>query len=148
MSEVIEQRLSPRYPAGVHQVIIGLTKRHHVCGSLVNISRTGALLGTEEKPALHSTIRVRLQYPIPSPWVEATVVRAPANGGVGIAFKHRAIRRCSMARSKAMTFGWPPITSFMRPRWIYRGKTRRSQDWRVRSKDEGVSRLAQLASSG
>jgi hypothetical protein len=88
MSEFVERRLSPRYPAVINQVIIGLSMRHSVGASLVNISRTGALLSIREKPQLHSSIRIRLKYPLRSPWVEARVVRIRDEGGIGIAFVH------------------------------------------------------------
>src|SRR5262249_24680405 len=90
MIVITERRSSPRYPAVDNQVSVYNTQDGQsrlVRASLVNISRTGALLYMQDKVTANATIYLRLIYPIKTNWIKGQVLRRRRGGQVGIRFR-------------------------------------------------------------
>jgi hypothetical protein len=63
------------------------TGRRKVGARLVNISRAGALTVTEETPALHESLWLRIEYPVKTDWIGAVTIRLGQYREVAVRFE-------------------------------------------------------------
>jgi hypothetical protein len=86
-----EQRASPRCEVVKNRSSIEFDApegRRRVSATLVNISRGGALV-VAEKPMLRAApLSLRIESPVRTDWVDATVVRFDPNREIGLHFPH------------------------------------------------------------
>ena len=93
MSLPLERRTSPRCDAVKNRSSIEFATskgRRRTEARLVNISREGALLACEKLPAVSTPVSLRMEWPVRTDWVDATVVRVEPSQQVGLRF----IRGC------------------------------------------------------
>jgi len=64
--------------------VLGDSRRINV--RLVNISRHGALIVAENPPPDEAPMWLRIESPVKTDWVEATIVRRGQNGEIGLRF--------------------------------------------------------------
>ena len=84
-----ERRSSPRFPTVENRVAVHINldgQSRLARASLINISRTGALLYMHDKVAPNATVYLRLEYPIKTNRIKGQVIRRKREGRVGIQF--------------------------------------------------------------
>jgi hypothetical protein len=84
-----ERRDSPRCKVVENQSRLEFAApegRLRVEAKMVNISRGGALLVTQNAPACHASVWIRIESPVKTDWAEATTVRVGRNEEVGVQF--------------------------------------------------------------
>ena len=85
-----ERRSCPRFPTVENRVAVVITQDGQsrlARASLINISRTGALLYMHDKVAPNAIVYMRLEYPIKTNWIKGQVIRRRRGGQVGIQFR-------------------------------------------------------------
>src|SRR5689334_21330391 len=88
MTNAIERRPSPRFPAVPNRALTLLKGTRIVVAVIINISRSGMLLSMPEVPKLNSKVWIGLIHPVQTRWLIGTVVRIGEAGEVGIALLH------------------------------------------------------------
>jgi hypothetical protein len=89
MSEAIERRTSVRRGAVTNRVILRFTGSQgyrRAEASLVNISPSGALIVTRERPTLRQPLWISMEGPVTTGWIEAVPVRFDGDELVGLTF--------------------------------------------------------------
>ena len=84
-----ERRASPRCDAAQNRSGIGFATSQggqRIDARLVNISREGALVATETPPPGATPICLRIESPVRTDWVDATIVCVDSNQQVGLRF--------------------------------------------------------------
>jgi PilZ domain len=76
--DVVKNRLSIEFPASEGRRRFGAT--------LVNISRSGALVVAANHPAAPTPVSLRIESPVRTDWVDAKVVRFEPNREIGLHF--------------------------------------------------------------
>lgn len=90
MSFPVERRNSPRHPAVLNRAVIEIRSTGKLASfkaTLVDISRTGALLRMPYKVSPNVIMHIRLEYPLKSDWIRGQVIRRTREGLVGIEFR-------------------------------------------------------------
>jgi hypothetical protein len=80
-----DRRISPRYSAVKNRACLSWRVEAENCEStarLINISSSGALVLAEKRPARGRAVWLRLEVPVATEWVEATIVRIVKVPGV------------------------------------------------------------------
>ena len=84
-----ERRAWPRCDAVTNQSSMEYVTpqgRRRIAARLVNISRDGALLVADNSPAEETSIWLRIESPVRTDWVDATIVRVEPNRQIGLHF--------------------------------------------------------------
>jgi hypothetical protein len=117
VSQSSERRDSPRCDAVENQSCLEFAVsdgRQRVEARLINISRGGALLVTENRPPREAPVWMRIERPVKTDWAEATTVRIGQNQEIGIQFP----RGCPDDLLLAGTIGIDLISMFVDPAMI------------------------------
>ena len=91
MSQSPERRDSPRCSAVQNQSRLEFAVfegRRRVEARLVNISRGGALLISDNRPPREAPVWMRIESPVKTDWAEAMTVRLGQNQEIGVQFPH------------------------------------------------------------
>jgi hypothetical protein len=107
MALAAERRSSPRFPSVENRVAVHITQDGQsrlARASLINISRTGALLYMSDKVTPHGTIYIRLEYPIKTNWIKGQVIRRKRGGQVGVQFRRPCDRTFFWAATRGEDF--------------------------------------------
>ena len=89
MPHLAERRVWPRCDAVTNQSSMEFVTpqgRRRIEARLVNISRDGALVVAENPPAESTPISLRIESPVRTDWVDATIVRVEPNRQIGLRF--------------------------------------------------------------
>ena len=89
MPHLAERRVWPRCDAVTNQSSMEFVTPHgrrRIEARLVNISRDGALVVAENPPAESTAISLRIESPVRTDWVDATIVRVEPNRQIGLRF--------------------------------------------------------------
>ncbi len=92
MSHPSERRASPRCAAVKNQSRLEFAVadgRQRIEVQLVNLSRDGALIVTENALPYEPPIWLRIESPVKTDWVEATVVRVGQDQKIALSFPRR-----------------------------------------------------------
>jgi hypothetical protein len=84
-----ERRAAPRCSAVQNRSTIEFAtgqERRRIAARLINISREGALVATENPPPCATPISLRIENPVRTDWVDATIVRVDLNRQIGLRF--------------------------------------------------------------
>lgn len=90
MSNLVERRSSVRRAAVPNRMILRFTGSkgfRRAEATLVNISPSGALIVTKERPTLHEPLWITMESPVSAGWVEATPVRFDEGDQVALTFR-------------------------------------------------------------
>jgi len=105
-----ERRSSPRHPAVNNRVVVHIRDDREsrlVMATLINVSRTGALLSMSEKVARNATVHIRLEYPIATDWIRGQVIRRTRAGHVGVLFRRPRDRTFFWTATRGQDFHSP-----------------------------------------
>jgi hypothetical protein len=89
VSHSAERRAAPRCSAVQNQSRIEFATgqdRRRIAAQLINISRDGALVATENPPPCATPISLRIESPVRTDWVDAVIVRLDHQRQVGVRF--------------------------------------------------------------
>ena len=89
MSHPCERRASPRCNAVENQSRMMFAENsdlRRIKARFINISRDGALIVTEDPPPYKPPIWLRIESPVRTDWVEATIVRLGQNREIALQF--------------------------------------------------------------
>jgi hypothetical protein len=101
-----DRRRSPRYPAVPNRARLAWReggRTREATARLVNISGVGAFVLGPEMPAAGAAVRIRLEVPAVTDWVEARAIRRASSGKLGLDFAGS----CPYDVFKAATHGVP-----------------------------------------
>ncbi len=89
MPALIDRRISPRWAAVKNQSTLelqGADGHRRVKATLVNISRDGALIVTDEKLSLQGSLWFRMEVPAKTDWIAVEPVRHDESQRMGLRF--------------------------------------------------------------
>ncbi|HZW34253.1 MAG TPA: PilZ domain-containing protein [Isosphaeraceae bacterium] len=90
MFNAVERRSSARRGVVKNRMILRFTDSREFRraeATLLNISSSGALIATKEKPTLHQPLWITMESPVSAGWIEAVPVRYHGEDRVGLAFR-------------------------------------------------------------
>jgi hypothetical protein len=104
-----DRRSAPRYPAWKNQAQLGWWESQGfrtALAQLVNISQSGALVLTKTRPPENATIAIYLDGPVPTNWVEATIVDIASNSDELYQIRMKFTERCPFEVFKVAVGGF------------------------------------------
>jgi PilZ domain len=90
MSDGVQRRSSARRCAVPNRMILrfmGSLGSRRTEATVVNISLSGALIVTKERPTLHQSLWITMVSPVSSGWIEAVPVRFDGDDQVALNFR-------------------------------------------------------------
>lgn len=107
MSDKLDRRISPRWIAVSNEITLEIHDRigsRRAKARLVNISREGALLATDEVPPA-GTLWIRMESPARTDWVAVVPVRQDASRQVAVRFAQPCEDDLLLAATLGLDFG-------------------------------------------
>ncbi len=113
MAEMVERRVTVRESAIKNESSLSFGSDagvHRITASIVNISSTGALIRVTQSLALDRPLRLRIDTPVKTDWVEVIPIRLGQQNTVAIMFRERCRDDFLWAAVLGLDFGWVVAT--------------------------------------